>query len=69
MLISASVLCGFGLDLLFGDPPSLPHPVVLMGKCIEALEHILRGIFPKSKRGELWAGVVLAAILPLGTLA
>lgn len=69
MLISVSVLCGVGLDLLFGDPPSLPHPVVLMGKCIEALEHILRGIFPKSKRGELWAGVVLAAILPLGTLA
>ena len=60
---------GFCLDLLFGDPAWLPHPVVLMGRCITKLERVLRRWFPKTQEGELWAGAVLAAVLPLGTLA
>ena len=38
MLIFWAVLGGFLLDALFGDPAWLPHPVVLMGRCISALE-------------------------------
>lgn len=64
-----AVVAGFCLDLLFGDPAWIPHPVVLMGRCITKLEKVLRGWFPKTKKGELWAGAVLAAVLPLGTLA
>ena len=30
------------LDLLFGDPPWLPHPVVIIGKLIDKLESIMR---------------------------
>ena len=56
------------LDAILGDPARLPHPVVLMGKAIEALEKRLRTLFPATERGELLAGRVLAAILPLGTL-
>ena len=70
MRILLAALCGFGLDLLLGDPEKLAplHPVVLMGKAIQALETGLRACFPAAERGELAAGRVLAALLPLGTL-
>ena len=60
---------GFALDLLLGDPRWMPHPVVLMGRCISFLEKGLRRLFSPSHRGELMAGGVLAALLPLATLA
>ena len=62
-------LAAYLLDALLGDPAWLPHPVVLMGRCITALEKRLRRRFPQTPKGELWAGTVLAAALPLGTLA
>lgn len=68
MLIAAAILCGFLLDALLGDPAWLPHPVVLMGKAISALEKRLRSWFPKTPDGEKKAGRVLAVTLPLGTL-
>ena len=69
MLIFWAVLGGFLLDALFGDPTWLPHPVVLMGRCISALEKQLRTALPKTPRGELVGGAAVAAVLPLGTLA
>ena len=69
MLIFWAVLGGFLLDALFGDPAWLPHPVVLMGRCISALEKHLRTALPKRPRGELAGGAAVAAVLPLGTLA
>ena len=68
MDIVLAALCGFLMDLALGDPAWMPHPVVGMGKCIAALERGLRRAFPKTPRGELAAGAVLAALLPLGTL-
>ncbi|MBQ1359051.1 cobalamin biosynthesis protein, partial [Ruthenibacterium sp.] len=68
MDIVLAALCGFLMDLALGDPAWMPHPVVGMGKCIAALERGLRHAFPKTPRGELAAGAVLAAVLPLGTL-
>ena len=47
----------------------LPHPVVLMGRCITALEKRLRAALPKTPQGELAGGCIVAAVLPLGTLA
>ena len=67
MLICWAVLGGFVLDAIFGDPAWLPHPVVLMGKAITALEKRLRTQFPKTPQGELCGGAVLAAVLPVGT--
>ena len=69
MLIFWAVLGGFLLDALLGDPAWLPHPVVLMGRCISALEKHLRTALPKTPRGELAGGAAVAAVLPLGTLA
>ena len=54
-----AILIGFGLDLVIGDPHSIPHPVVFIGKLISALEKRLRRIFPKTMRGENLAGAVL----------
>lgn len=66
-IVLAAVL-SFLLDILLGDPAWMPHPVVLMGRCITRLEAGLRRAFPASPRGELAAGAVLAAALPAGTL-
>lgn len=68
MEILCAAVCGFLLDLLLGDPAWMPHPVVFMGRCISALERPLRRVFPQTPGGELAAGTVLAAVLPLGTL-
>ena len=50
---------GFILDLLLGDPHWLYHPVRLVGRLIGALERALRGMFPKTEKGELTAGIFL----------
>ena len=68
MTVAAAALCGFVIDLLLGDPAWMPHPVVFMGRCISALEKLLRRAFPKTAQGELAGGAILAAVLPLGTL-
>ena len=69
MLIFWAVLGGFVLDAIFGDPAWLPHPVVFMGRCISGLEKRLRARLPKTSRGELLGGGIVAVVLPLGTLA
>lgn len=69
MNVNPAILCGFALDLLLGDPDWMPHPVVCMGRVISALEDSLRQRLPKTEEGELLGGAVLAAALPVGTLA
>lgn len=54
-----ALLIGFCIDLVVGDPHSIPHPVVFIGKLISALEKLVRKIFPKTVRGENTAGGVL----------
>lgn len=49
---------GFILDLIFGDPRWLYHPVCLIGTLIAKLEKKIRAIFPKTNAGELAGGVV-----------
>ena len=66
-MIGEAVLGGFVLDTLFGDPPWLPHLVVLMGKAISALEKRLRARLPQTPQGELLGGAVVAFTLPVGT--
>ena len=66
-MIGEAVLGGFVLDTLFGAPPWLPHPVVLMGKAISALEKRLRARLPQTPQGELLGGAVVAFTLPVGT--
>lgn len=69
MLILYATLIGFALDLLLGDPAWLPHPVVWMGRYIAGYERSVRPLFPRTPRGELLAGALLAVSLPLLTFA
>lgn len=61
-VIIAAVL-GFLLDLIFGDPRWLYHPVRLIGKLITVFEKLLRAAFPKTKAGERTAGVFLVILV------
>lgn len=70
-----ALIIGFVIDLLLGDPHSLTHPVVLIGKLIDGVEKLVRKLFPKTVKGENWAGGVLWVIVvtvstavPLGIL-
>ena len=70
-----ALLFGFGIDLLMGDPHSIPHPVVGIGKLISFLEKGLRRMFPKTDGGEIAAGgvlwvlvAVICTALPAGIL-
>lgn len=68
MTICVAAFLGFLLDLWLADPGWMPHPVVLMGKCITRLEEVLRRRFPATPKGERAAGCVLAVLLPVGTM-
>ena len=68
MLILCAAVCGFILDLLFGDPAWLPHPVVWMGKYVTWAEGQLRARLPQTPESEEQGGVILAVSLPLLTL-
>ena len=63
LLIILAVAAAFCLDLLFGDPRWLYHPIRLIGNLISLLERILRRIFPKNKKGERAAGTILAILV------
>lgn len=70
-----ALLIGFLIDCIVGDPHSLPHPVIFIGKLISVLEKLLRRVFPKTKIGENIAGGVLWVLvvsisggIPLGIL-
>ncbi|WP_455125293.1 adenosylcobinamide-phosphate synthase CbiB [Ruminococcus sp.] len=67
MWILCSVFLGFLLDLCFGDPRWLPHPVVWIGKGISRMEKFLRRHFPKTPKGERTAGILLAICIPLAS--
>lgn len=61
----AGVLCaGAVLDLLIGDPQGWWHPVRSIGWLISFLEKWLRKGFPKTEKGELVAGGILAVLVP-----
>ncbi len=58
-LTLAALLTGYVLDLLFGDPRQIYHPIRIIGNLISVLEKGIRKVFPKTPGGELAGGVVL----------
>ncbi len=71
---TAAILIGVLLDLIFGDPVFLPHPVKWMGALINELEaFFMRRIAnnPREKRRagfSLWLIMVLSTIVVSGTV-
>lgn len=57
--IILAVIVGFILDLMFGDPTWLPHPVRAIGWLIQKGEKLVRPWFPKTKKGERIGGTLL----------
>ena len=57
------IAIAFVLDVLIGDPRWLPHPIRMIGKCIEYLEKVLRSIFVS----ERMAGIFLTGIIVIGS--
>lgn len=49
------LVLGWLLDLLLGDPPRMPHVVVLFGRAISRLEHLLNRGARRRARGALMA--------------
>ena len=54
-----ALVIGFIIDFFVGDPHGFPHPIVLIGKLISALDRGLRRLFPTTPKGERTAGAVL----------
>ena len=60
MVNAVCLLIGWVLDLIFGDPSKLPHPVVWFGKLIAAGEHRLNNGSHRRLKGALLAiGLIL----------
>ena len=60
MVNAICLLIGWVLDLTFGDPSKLPHPVVWFGKLIAAGEHRLNNGSHRRLKGALLAiGLIL----------
>ena len=56
MEIIIAVAIGFVLDLIFGDPQWMPHPIRFIGMLISKGEKLVKEFFPKQ---EFLAGVIL----------
>lgn len=64
-----ALVIGFIIDFFVGDPHGFPHPIILIGKLISALDRGLRRLFPTTPKGERTAarycGSLPSAFLPL----
>lgn len=65
MIIACTVVAAFLLDLIFGDPYCIPHPICLIGKLISGGEKLARRLFPKTQRGEFAGGMVMSICVVL----
>lgn len=64
-LTLAALLTGYVLDIIFGDPRQIYHPIRIIGNLIAVLEKGIRKVFPKTSRGELAGGTVLVVLVVL----
>ena len=60
-----SLLIGWVLDLLFGDPARLPHPIVWFGRAIAACEHRLNKGSHRKLKGGITAVMLIVLVFAL----
>ena len=63
MLHLAAIIAGFILDLIFGDPHWLPHPICLIGNLIGFIEGNLRPKLAPNKNALLLGGALMVIIV------
>lgn len=63
MMTLSAIVAGFILDLLFGDPHWLPHPICLIGNLIGFLEKNLRRIFAFSNAALFFGGALMVILV------
>ncbi len=51
-----ALIIGYILDLIIGDPRSIPHPIIFIGNLIAKTEKLMRKVFPKNSDGETMGG-------------
>jgi adenosylcobinamide-phosphate synthase len=61
-LFTLSLLMGWVLDLIFGDPAKLPHPIVWFGKAIAFFEHRLNKGNHQKTKGALVAISLIVSV-------
>ncbi len=65
MTNAVSLLIGWVLDLVFGDPARLPHPIVWFGKAIAFLEHPLNKGGHRKLKGAITAIILILSVFGL----
>jgi adenosylcobinamide-phosphate synthase len=68
MTNAMTLLIGWVLDLLFGDPQRLPHPIVWFGRIIAFCEHRLNKGSHRKLKGAFVAVGLIAATFGIGTI-
>lgn len=63
MLHLTAIIAGFILDLIFGDPHWLPHPICLIGNLIGWLDKKLRSCLAPNKTALLCGGAFMVLIV------
>ena len=63
MTTLTAILAGFILDLIFGDPHWLPHPICLIGNMIGFLERNLRKLLAPNPTALLAGGALMVIIV------
>ncbi len=63
MLSLTAIIAGFVLDLIFGDPHWLPHPICLIGNLIGFLEKRLRSLLGPNPTALLLGGALMVVIV------
>ena len=63
MMTLGAIVAGFILDLIFGDPHWLPHPICLIGNLIGFLEKNLRRLLAPGKTALLLGGALMVVIV------
>jgi adenosylcobinamide-phosphate synthase len=64
-----SLLIGWVLDLIFGDPQRLPHPIVWFGKMISFGEHRLNKNLHRKLKGAVMSIVFIVGVFVVTWLA
>jgi adenosylcobinamide-phosphate synthase len=68
MIAILPLFIGWMLDLFFGDPARLPHPIVWFGKAIAFFEHRLNKSSHRKLKGALTALFLIAATYAIGLI-